>query len=129
MRYLLGMAQMFGAFAGVMAAHSMFGLPTLGEGLGEIITTFSLVVVIALASKFHVDAIPMVVAAFITSAYLFTSSTSLANPAVTFARAMTKTFAGISPQSVANFIGGQIIGAVMATLVAGWLAPADSNRQ
>jgi glycerol uptake facilitator-like aquaporin len=63
----------------------------------------------------------MAVAAFITSAYWFTSSTSFANPAVTFARAMTDTFAGISPQSVPLFVGGQILGGAAATLFARWL--------
>lgn len=124
---------------GIAVAHAMFGLPviqisthvrpTLGECLGELVATFGLVLVILLTSRFRPEAVPATVAAYITSAYWFTSSTSFANPAVTLARAMTDTFAGIAPQSVANFIGGQIIGAVMATLVAGWLAPADSNRQ
>ena len=134
-------AQVSGAFAGVAAAHAMFGLPiiqvsahirpTLGEGLGEVIATFGLVLVIALASRFRVEAIPMAVAAFITSAYWFTSSTSFANPAVTFARAMTDTFAGISPHSVPLFICGQLIGGTIATLFGRWLvgpenaAPAD----
>ena len=105
--------------------------PTLGEGLGEVIATFGLVLVIALASRFRAEAIPIAVAAFITSAYWFTSSTSFANPAVTFARAMTDTFAGISPQSVPLFICGQLIGGTIATLFGRWLvgpenaAPAD----
>jgi glycerol uptake facilitator-like aquaporin len=77
--------------------------------------------VIFLALRYRVEAIPMLVAAFITSAYWFTSSTSFANPAVTFARAMTDTFAGISPSSVPLFIGGQIAGAVAATLFGRWL--------
>jgi glycerol uptake facilitator-like aquaporin len=124
-------AQFSGAFMGVVAAHAMFGLPivqisartrpTLGEGLGEVIATFGLVLLIALAARFKAEVIPMVVAAFITSAYWFTSSTSFANPAVTFARAMTDTFAGISPRSVPLFIGGQIVGAVAATLFGRWL--------
>lgn len=124
-------AQISGAFGGVAAAHAMFGLPiiqvsahmrpTLGEGLGEFIATFGLVLVISLALRFRLEAIPMLVAAFITSAYWFTSSTSFANPAVTFARAMTDTFAGISPRSVPLFIGGQIVGAVAATLFGRWL--------
>jgi glycerol uptake facilitator-like aquaporin len=124
-------AQLSGAFAGVAAAHAMFALPivqisthirpTLGEGLGEVIATFGLVLVIFLALRYRVEAIPMLVAAFITSAYWFTSSTSFANPAVTFARAMTDTFAGISPRSVPLFIGGQIFGAVAATLFGRWL--------
>jgi glycerol uptake facilitator-like aquaporin len=125
------LAQVSGAFVGVAAAHAMFGLPivqvsahvrpTLGEAFGEFIATFGLVLVIFLALRYRVEAIPMLVAAFITSAYWFTSSTSFANPAVTFARAMTDTFAGISPSSVPLFIGGQITGAVAATLLGRWL--------
>jgi glycerol uptake facilitator-like aquaporin len=124
-------AQLGGAFSGVAAAHAMFGLqiiqisarirPTLGEGFGEAIATFGLVLVILLTSKFRADAISMTVAAFITSAYWFTSSTSFANPAVTFARAMTDTFAGISPQSVPLFVCGQILGGGAATLFGQWL--------
>jgi glycerol uptake facilitator-like aquaporin len=120
-----------GAFAGVAAAHAMFGLPvlqvsarvrpTLGEGLGEFIATFGLVLVILFALRFRVEAIPMAVAAFITSAYWFTSSTSFANPAVTFARAMTDTFAGISPQNVPLFVVGQVLGGAAAALFARWL--------
>ena len=120
-----------GAVAGVGLAHAMFGLPivqvsthvrpTLGEGLGELIATFGLVLIISLALKYRVEAVPMAVAAFITSAYWFTSSTSFANPAVTFACAMTDTFAGISPQSVPLFVGGQILGGAAATLFARWL--------
>ena len=125
------LAQLCGAFAGVAAAHAMFTLPimqisarvrpTLGEGLGEAIATFGLVLVISLASRFRAEAIPMTVAAFIASAYWFTSSTSFANPAVTFARAMTDTFAGISPESVPLFIAGQVLGAAAATLFARWM--------
>src|SRR5215813_9453683 len=102
----------------------MFGLPllqvsahlrpTAGEGLGEFIATFGLVLVILLVSRFRPEAIPLAVAAFITSAYWFTSSTSFANPAVTLARAATDTFAGISPNSVPLFIGGQVLGGATA---------------
>jgi glycerol uptake facilitator-like aquaporin len=125
------LAQFSGAFAGVVAAHAMFGLPivqissrirpTPGEGLGEVIATFGLVLIISLAMRFRVEAVPMAVACFITSAYWFTSSTSFANPAVTLARAMTDTFAGISPRSVPLFVGGQILGGAGATLFARWL--------
>jgi glycerol uptake facilitator-like aquaporin len=125
------LAQVGGAFAGVITAHAMFGLPllqvserlrpTAGEGIGEIVATFGLVLVILLLSKFRPAAIPAAVAAFIMSAYWFTSSTSFANPAVTLARAATDTFAGISPRSVPLFIGGQICGAVAATLFARWI--------
>jgi glycerol uptake facilitator-like aquaporin len=125
------LAQFGGAFAGVAVAHIMFGLPvvqisarirpTLGEGLGEAIATFGLILVILLALRFKAEAIPVAVAAFITSAYWFTSSTSFANPAVTLARAMTDTFAGISPQSVPLFVLGQLLGGAAATLFARWL--------
>lgn len=132
------MAQLIGAYAGVVSAHAMFSLPmlqisahsrpTLGEGLGEVIATFGLVLVISLALKFRADAIPMAVAAFITSAYWFTSSTSFANPAVTVARALTDTFAGISPGSVPLFVGGQFLGGVTATLFARWLLHGNTRR-
>jgi glycerol uptake facilitator-like aquaporin len=136
------LAQISGAFAGVAAAHAMFGLPivqisekmrpTPGESIGEVIAAFGLVLVISLASRFRVEAIPIAVAAFITSAYWFTSSTSFANPAVTLARAMTDTFAGISPRSVPLFVAGQMLGGGMATLLARWLSgakfPASSDR-
>jgi len=125
------LAQIFGAFVGVVAAHAMFGLPLLqvsahvrstpGEGLGEIIATFGLVLVILLLTHFRREAIPIAVAGFITSAYWFTSSTSFANPAVTFARATTNTFAGISPSSVPLFVCGQMVGGVAAAAVASWL--------
>jgi len=137
-------AQFAGAFVGVAVAHIMFGLPvvqiaarirpTLGEGLGEVIATFGLVLVILLALRFRAESIPFAVAAFITSAYWFTSSTSFANPAVTVARAMTDTFAGISPRSVPLFIVGQSLGGVAAALFARWLlgenvAPPGPNCQ
>jgi|ERR1044071_2664310 glycerol uptake facilitator-like aquaporin len=132
------LAQIIGAFAGVIAAHAMFGLPiiqisahvrpTLGEGLGEILATFGLVLVITLTSKFRPETIPAAVAAFITSAYWFTSSTSFANPAVTLARAMTDTFAGISPTSVSLFIGSQIGGGAIGTVFAQWLLRSESAQ-
>jgi glycerol uptake facilitator-like aquaporin len=79
------------------------------------------VLVILLLPRFNKDAIPMAVAGFITSAYWFTSSTSFANPAVTLARALTDTFAGISPDSVGLFIGGQLFGGLAATFLARWM--------
>jgi len=125
------LAQLGGAFTGVIAAHAMFGLPllqssahlrpTLGEGLGEVIATFGLVSVILILSQFRPAATPVAVAAFITSAYWFTSSTSFANPAVTLARAATDTFAGISPQSIPLFIIAQLVGGAAASLFARWL--------
>jgi len=131
------LAQFGGALLGVAAAHAMFGLPivqfsvhlrpTLGEGLGETIATFGLVMVILLALRYRSEAIPIIVAAFITSAYWFTSSTSFANPAVTFARAMTDTFAGISPRSVPLFVAAQLVGAALATWFARWLLDAKPS--
>lgn len=125
------LAQICGAYVGVAIAHAMFSLPiiqisahirpTLGEGLGEVVATFGLLLIISLAMKFRIEALPMAVACFITSAYWFTSSTSFANPAVTLARAMTDTFSGISPSSVPLFVGGQILGGAGATLFARWL--------
>ena len=123
--------QVVGALVGVLLAHVMFGLPlfqvserlrpTLGETIGEIVATFGLVLVIVLLSRLRASAIPAAVAAFITSAYWFTSSTSFANPAVTLARSATDTFAGISPVSVPWFIGGQLVGGLIATVLARWL--------
>ncbi|MEO8629337.1 MAG: MIP/aquaporin family protein [Betaproteobacteria bacterium] len=125
------LAQVVGAFAGVASAHAMFELPlmqvsahirpTTGEAFGEVIATFGLVLAIMLTSRFRRDAIALVVAGFITSAYWFTSSTSFANPAVTMARAATDTFAGISPHDVPLFIAGQIVGGALAFLFARWL--------
>jgi glycerol uptake facilitator-like aquaporin len=143
--FIYALAQISGAFIGVAAAHAMFGLPiiqvsthlrpTMGEGLGEVVATFGLVLIVslALASKYRAEPIATAVAAFITSAYWFTSSTSFANPAVTFARAITDTFAGISPRSVPLFVGGQLVGAALAALLARWLhsekstVPSDSK--
>ena len=124
-------AQFGGAITGVAAAHLMFGLPVLqfsthlrptpGEGLGEFIATFGLVLVILLLSRLRPAATPVAVATFITSAYWFTSSTSFANPAVTLARAATDTFSGISPHNVLIFLFGQIAGGAAATLFGHWL--------
>lgn len=124
-------AQVLGALTGVCVAHAMFGLPivqvshhvrpTMGEGLGEFIATFGLLLVILIVSRFRAGAVPAAVAAFITSAYWFTSSTSFANPAVTVARSLTDTFAGISPESVPLFIAGQLLGAAGAALFGGWI--------
>jgi glycerol uptake facilitator-like aquaporin len=122
------LAQLLGAFVGVVAAHAMFGLPllqvsshlrsTAGEDLGEVIATFGLLLTIALASRYRRESVAAAVACFITSAYWFTSSTSFANPAVTLARAATNTFAGIAPSSVPGYLAGQALGAVGAVVCA-----------
>jgi len=125
------LAQLGGAFVGVLVAHAMFGLPlvevsghvrpTVGEGIGEVVATFGLMMVILLTTEYRPDSTAFAVAAFITSAYWFTSSTSFANPAVTLARALTNTFAGISPDSIPLFLGGQMLGALIAIAAARWL--------
>jgi glycerol uptake facilitator-like aquaporin len=122
--YYYVVAQFSGAFIGILTAHAMFNLPLLQVSqksraephlyFSEFIATFGLISVIALAGKKHVEWAPLVVAAYITSAYWFTSSTSFANPAVTFARAWTDTFCGIAPTGILGFVVAQVAG--------GWLA-------
>jgi len=129
--YLL--AQLLGAFLGVAIAHGMFGLSVFeasthfrGGGaqvLGEAVATFGLLCVIWGSSRARPGMVAFAVAAYITGAYWFTSSTSFANPAVTLARAATNTFAGIRPVDVPGFLAGQAVGALAATALFRWLAP------
>jgi thioredoxin type arsenate reductase len=125
------LTQLSGAYVGVGCGNIMFGLPlfTLSDRMrggpalmfSESIATFGLVLAIAAAMEFRISTVPFVVAAYITSAYWFTSSTSFANPAVTLARAMTNTFTGIRFQDVPGFIIGQLIGVAMAIPLWTWL--------
>lgn len=118
------LAQMSGAYAGVLATHLMFNVPVFNLStierpgthlwFSEVIATFGLISVIALSGKKHVEFAPLSVAAYITSAYWFTSSTSFANPAVTFARLFTNTFGGMSPSFYVPFLLAQISGSVIA---------------
>lgn len=127
-------AQLAGAVMGVWAAHLMFGEPLLmlsttsrsgpPQIFSEFVATFGLLAVIWGCSRRRADAVPFAVAAYITAAYWFTASTSFANPAVTLARALTDTFAGIRPTDVPGFIVGQLAGAGAATLLFRWLVPA-----
>jgi glycerol uptake facilitator-like aquaporin len=120
-------AQVVGAVCGVICAHAMFGLAllqtsahergTFGEGLGEVIATFGLVLTIGLSARAPLAQLAAAVALWITAAYWFTSSTSFANPAVTFARSLTNTFAGIAPNHVLSFIVAQSVGVLLALLV------------
>ncbi|RZI40436.1 aquaporin family protein [Herbaspirillum sp. HC18] len=126
--------QVIGAFAGVAAAHLMFGLPVFfgsehvrtgaAQWWSEFIATFGLLAVIISCSRSRPAATPFAVAIYITAAYWFTSSTSFANPAVTLARAATNTFAGIRPADAPGFIVAQLLGAAAATSLFCWLYPA-----
>ena len=125
--------QVFGAFAGVAAAHLMFGDPLFfasqhvrtgaAQWWSEFVATFGLIAVIIGCSRSRPSVTPFAVAAYITAAYWFTSSTSFANPAVTLARSMSDTFAGIRPVDTPGFIAAQLLGAGAATLVFCWLYP------
>jgi glycerol uptake facilitator-like aquaporin len=126
-------AQLVGAFAGVAAAHLMFGEPLLaasrharsggGQLFSEFVATFGLLCVIWGCARVRSPAVPFAVGAYITSAYWFTASTSFANPAVTLARAFTNTFSGIRPVDAPGFVLMQLIGAAAATVLFRWLAP------
>lgn len=123
--------QIFGGIAGVLIAHAMFDNPLIdpsttartgtGQWIGEFVATFGLVATILGCIKARPDAVPYAVGLFITSGYWFTSSTSFANPAVTIARGLSNTFAGIDPAHIAAFIAVQLIGASVATFVFRWL--------
>jgi glycerol uptake facilitator-like aquaporin len=127
-------AQIAGAFTGVIAAHVMFGLPLLSVSshirsgpaqlFSEFVATFGLLAVIWGCSRTRPTAVPYAVGAYITAAYWFTASTSFANPAVTLARALTNTFAGIRPVDALPFVAAQFAGALTATLLFQWLVPA-----
>ncbi|MBC3919211.1 aquaporin family protein [Undibacterium sp. CY18W] len=128
------LVQVLGAFAGVAAAHGMFENPLffasehvrtgMAQWWSEFVATFGLIAVIIGCSRSRPAVTPFAVAAYITAAYWFTSSTSFANPAVTLARAATNTFAGIRPADAPGFIIAQLLGAAAATLVFCWLYPA-----
>jgi glycerol uptake facilitator-like aquaporin len=116
---------------GAWAAHRMFDLPTLqlsvkarggiGKALGEAIATFGLILTILGTVRFRREWVAPNVALYITAAYWFTSSTSFANPAITIARSLTNTFAGIAPHDVPLFILAQLVGAALAAVTARWL--------
>lgn len=126
-------AQVFGAFCGVAAAHGMFGGPVFSisrhtrsggdQVFSEFIATFGLLAVIWGCGRLRSAAVPFAVGAYIIAAYWFTASTSFANPAVTLARSASDTFAGIRPADVPRFILAQLAGAAAATLLFRWLAP------
>jgi glycerol uptake facilitator-like aquaporin len=125
------LAQITGALLGAAVANAMFGLPLffasthvrsgLPQVFSELVATFGLLVVIWNCSKHRAAAVPYAVGAYITAAYWFTASTSFANPAVTFARALSNTFSGIRPADVPAFVAAQLAGGLAATFLCRWL--------
>jgi glycerol uptake facilitator-like aquaporin len=129
------LVQTIAAIAGVWLAHAMFALPVIevsshlrdgpAQWLAEFTATFGLLLTIAGGIRFAPAAVPMLVGLYITGAYWFTASTSFANPAVTIARALTKSFAGIAPSSAPGFIAAQCLAALASALVLPWLFARD----
>jgi glycerol uptake facilitator-like aquaporin len=125
------LAQVLGGIAGVWAAHLMFELPVLqisatmrtgvGQWLAEAIASFGLGLTIFGCVARAPAAVPYAVGLYITAAYWFTASTSFANPAVTIARSLSDTFAGIAPEGVVAFIAAQMVGMLAALAVDYWL--------
>ena len=121
-------AQIAGGILGVCLAHLMFDVPLIqlstkvrsgpGQLTGEAVATFGLLLTILGTTRVRPSATPASVALFITAAYWFTSSTSFANPAITVARSLSDSFAGIAPGSVPSFIAAQLVGAMLAHLIA-----------
>lgn len=130
--------QILGAFAGVAAAHAMFGEPLFaaatrtrtGEAQwwSEFVATFGLIFVIGGCARSRPTITPFAVAAYILSAYWFTASSSFANPALTFARAATATVAGIRLADVSNYVAAQLLGAIAATVLVTWLHSPAKTR-
>ena len=136
------LAQLTGGIAGTLLAHAMFSLPLISlsrhvrsgpaQFLSECVATFGLLLVIWGCSRSRARAVPFAVASYITAAYWFTASTSFANPAVTIARSLTDTFAGIRPVDVPLFVIAQLVGGVAATLLFRWLLlgqPVQASRE
>ena len=129
------LAQLAFGILGAWAAHLMFGLPILqystkartGLGIwtGELIATFGLILTIIGTVRFRRDWVPASVALYIMAAYWFTSSTSFANPAITVARSLSNTFAGVAPRDVPMFIVAQLTGAALAAFIAQRLFDSD----
>src|SRR3984957_6346444 len=131
-------AQIFGGVSGTIAAHAMFGLPLISlsrhirsgptQLLSEFIATFGLLSVIWGCSRSRSSIVPFAVGSYITAAYWFTASTSFANPAVTIARCLSDTFAGIRPVDVPLFAVAQVAGGIAATILFRWLVPSLPSR-
>ena len=131
-------AQFAGAVGGVWLAHAMFAEPLLqlsaklragpAQGLSEAVATFGLIGTILSTQRSRPEFTPAAVGLYITAAYWFTASTSFANPAVTVARSLSDSFAGIAPVSAPMFVAGQIVGTLGGILFFGWLIEAGSPR-
>jgi glycerol uptake facilitator-like aquaporin len=126
-------AQVIGGLAGTATANLMFEGPIFSlsrhprhgpaQLLSEVVATFGLLLVIGLCGRQRPSGVPVAVAAYISAAYWFTASTSFANPAVTVARALSDSFAGIRPGDVPGFIVAQVLGATAAVAIVRWLLP------
>jgi glycerol uptake facilitator-like aquaporin len=126
-------SQVLGGILGAVVAHLMFGLTIVSlsrharsgpaQVFSEFVATFGLIAVIWGCSRLRSNAVPFAVGAYITAAYWFTASTSFANPAVTIARSISDTFAGIRPVDVPWFIVAQFVGGIAATFLFRWLVP------
>ena len=135
---LYGAAQTAGAILGVWLAHAMFAEPLWqvsaklregpAQGLAEAVATFGLIGTILGTQRSRPEFTPVAVGLYITAAYWFTASTSFANPAVTVARSLSDTFAGIAPESVPLFIAGQLVGTLVAVGFFGWLFKQEHSQ-
>ena len=130
---VLALAQVAGAIAGVLASHLIFDAPWvswsthdrggLPFAFSEAVATFGLIAIVFACARRRPDAIPATVSAYILAAFWCTSSTSFANPAVTIARSLTDTFAGLRLLDMAPFLGAQVVGAALALAFVQWLLP------
>lgn len=131
-------AQLLGGVLGVLIVHAMFDMPLIelgtkvrtgtGQWIGEFVATFGLLFTIVVGSRQRPEAVPALVALWIVAGYWFTSSTSFANPAITMARALTDSFAGIRPIDAPGFILAQFAGAWAGVRFSNWLAPPPTAR-
>lgn len=131
------LAQVAGCIIGAWLAHAMFELPIIqisthvrsgpAQMLSEGVATFALLFAILFVSRWRTEVVPTAVALVITAGYWWTASTSFANPAISIARSMSDTFAGVRPEDVPGFIAAQIVGGVVAWIVSLTLLPKDKQ--
>lgn len=131
-------AQILGGITGVAVTHAMFSLPVIqtsqrarsgpGQFLSECVATFGLLVVVESCARRRPEAVAYAVGAYITGAYWFTASTAFANPALTIARSLSNTFAGIRPSDAPSFGAAQLLGALAAALFFRWLVRVPNQR-